>query len=235
MKYLHGERTFLFEHEKNMLDRAIDRYDSLATKYYSKSNDPSCDSPDVRDSRKRELADIKHQLECQRLSLDHMASIQTQLDAYREQGAAATQGSRQEGTQKQKGLLAEGHHGNDLGKLEKYMQATGNPKPDSRHTAHHIVPGKGKTRFANLSRVHMHRFGIRINDPGNGVWLPTYAKYTPLWSMPESKGHLEYHTHGYEQWVRKKINAKSSEPAIRMELTLIGKMLQENNLPPEAK
>jgi hypothetical protein len=55
------------------------------------------------------------------------------------------------------------------------------------------------------------------------------------WSMPDSKGHLEYHTEGYESWVLKKMRSKSGEIAIRLELDLIGKMLQENNIPKEAQ
>ena len=51
----------------------------------------------------------------------------------------------------------------------------------------------------------------------------------------ESKGHLKCCIHTHEQWVRKRTSVKPSEPAIRMELVLIGKMLQENNSPSEVK
>jgi len=56
------------------------------------------------------------------------------------------------------------------------MRAVPVPKPSANHTAHHIVPGKGKTKGAVRARIRLHLYGIRINDPGNGVWLPTYSK-----------------------------------------------------------
>ncbi len=237
MKYIHGERTFLYEHEKNNLDRAIDQYNKAADEYHQKQNELESTDPDVRQSREKELHAIKQKLETQRLNLDGMASLQAQLDAYRSVGRDATQGSRKEVTEKQRGLHSEGHHGNDLKQLKQFMQATAKPCPGCNHSAHHIVPGKGKakTQEAYLARTHIHRFGIRINDPDNGVWLPTYSKHTPLWSMPKSKGHLEYHTEGYERWVRNKLRVKSSEAFIRTELNLIGKLLQQNRLPEEAR
>ncbi len=235
MKFIHGERTFLYEHEKNLLDRAIDQYNKVADEYYKTKNELKESPPDVRQKREKKLGAIKQKLETQRLCLDGMACLQAQLEAYRSSGKAATEGNRKEVTEKQKVLLAEGHHGADLALLAKFMQTDAKPRPGSKHTAHHIVPGKGKTSQAYLARTYIHRFGIRINDPDNGVWLPTYSKYTPLWSMPQSKGHLEYHTEGYERWVRNKLRVKSSEAFIRIELNLIGKLLQQNRLPEEAR
>lgn len=229
----HGVRTELRYDEMNALDKAIDQYSKAAEEYYKIERESSNLPPDIRKKREAELATAKRFLEHQRMNAENYASIQAQLDTYREQGRAATQGPRSEIADKQRALLEEKHHPTEL--LAKLMAADGKPRPSKQHTAHHVSPGKGKSKAANLARVHMHRFGIRVNDPDNGVWLPTYKKYTPHWSMPDAKGHLEYHTIGYESWVTQKIRARRDESLIRMELNLIGDLLKANNLPQEAR
>lgn len=155
------------------------------------------------------------------------------MQIYRAKGRLATQGTNIEIAEKQKQLLEETHHPTEI--LEKYMRAVPIPKPSNNHSAHHITPGIGKTKDAYRARMRIHRFGIRINDPDNGVWLPRSTKYTPHWSMPEAKGHNQYHTHGYESWLLRRLQTKSSEEFIRQELRFIGQALQENNIPPEAR
>tara|TARA_R110000868_G_scaffold377197_1_gene642480 strand:+ start:409 stop:921 length:513 start_codon:yes stop_codon:yes gene_type:complete len=170
------------------------------------------------------------------MNAENYAFIQADLDNYRAEGRDATTGSRADQVQKQKALLAEKHHPTD--DLAKLMLAAGKAKPSNVHTAHHVVPGKGKvykTKEAHLARIHMHRYGIRINDPDNGVWLPMYKKHTPHWSMPQSLGHLEYHTKNHERCVERKIRLHTQENAIRSQLNTIGKLLQTNGLPDEAR
>lgn len=231
--HIHGKRTTLHYYEMTPLDKAIDAYQKKAEQYFATKNEIENAPADVRKQREIELRKIKDELEHQRMNAESYASIQAQLDAYREVGRTATKGNRSEVVQKQRTLHAEDHHTTAV--LEEMMRADGIPKPSSQHTAHHVIPGTGKTKNANLARVHMHRFGVRINDPDNGVYLPMYKKYTPHWSMPDSKGHLEYHTEGYEDWVRRKIQVKSGETFIRMELKLIGELLKINKLPDEAR
>lgn len=218
---------------KTLLDKALDNYSKAAERYYAKQDELNNASDNVREQRAKELEEIKRMLDSQRMNAECMASVQAGLDAYREFGRQATIGNRSEFDAKQAILLAEEHHPTE--RLQENMLANLDPKPGPNHTAHHIVPGKGKTRFANLARVHMHSYAIRINDPDNGVWLPTYKKHTPSWAMPESKGHLEYHTEKYEEWLSMKIRMKRSEVFIRTELTTVGKMLRTNTLPPEAR
>lgn len=231
--HVHGKRTTLHYYEMTLLDRAIDAYHKKAEQYFTTKNEIENAPIDVRKQREIELRKIKAELDHQRMNAESYAFIQAQLDTYREAGREATKGKRSEVAQKQRTLQAEAHHTTEI--LEEMMKADASPKPSSQHTAHHIVPGTGKTKDANLARVHMHRFGVRINDPDNGVYLPMYKKYTPHWSMPDSKGHLEYHTEGYEGWVRKKIQVKSGEAFIRIELRLIGELLKTNKLPDEAR
>ena len=221
---------------QSKIDTIIDQYKTKADKYYKDLNDAENAPKDVREERIKKLESAHKWLENERRLLEVKTDVLSQLQLYQENGRDATKGNRAEIGVKQAALKAEKHHqSRGAVELEKYMRAVPVPKPSGEHTAHHIVPGKGKTLDANKARIRMHLFGIRINDPSNGVWLPRYAKHTPHWSMPESKGHLEYHTEGYESWVLKKVRGKSGEFAIRNELKLIGQMLQENNLPLEAR
>lgn len=219
--------------EMSPLDRAINKYSQQADKYFKELNELENAPADVRAKREKELEKAKTFLEHERRFAELMAATQADLDSYRGLGRDATQGTRSEVAAKQTALASEEHHPTDV--LEKFMRSIPIPKPSSVHTAHHIVPGRGKTKDANLARVRMHRFGVRINDPDNGVWLPRFKSHTPHWSMPDSKGHLQYHTHGYESWVFKKLRSKSSEVFIRQELRLIGQLLQSNKIPDEAR
>lgn len=218
---------------KSLLDQILDNYDRTAQECFRRKNELEKAPEDVRDKRAKELKEIQRVLELQRMSAECMATVQAGLDAYRQYGRDATKGTRTEVVQKQKVLMAEEHH--PTKQLEANMLAAIDPKPGPGHTAHHIVPGRGKTKFANLARVHMHRFAVRINDPDNGVWLPTYKKHTPSFAMPEAKGHLQYHTENYEQWLSLKLRAKMSENFVRTELRLVANMLQTNQLPKEAR
>ena len=111
------------------------------------------------------------------------------------------------------------------------MKADGRPRPSLQHVAHHIVPGKGKTKTAALARLHIHRFGVRINDPDNGVWLVKNKMDTPHWSMPSAKSHLSIHTHNYETWVYNSVRITRSEQEARNKLCVLGKMLEYGTQP----
>lgn len=106
--------------------------------------------------------------------MENIVDIQTKLELYRAEGRKAIHKpgmSVSDFKSKQTELQVEEHHRADA--LEKFMRAVPIPKPSRNHTAHHIVPGKGKTQYAYRARVRIHLFGVRINDPDNGVWLPT--------------------------------------------------------------
>lgn len=233
MEFKNGIKTTYRYDEMSLLDRAIDNLVSKAEKFYSDLDHIGNASQDVREKRKAELESAKKYLEHQRRLTEVIVDVQAQLEIYRRQGRLATQGEAIEIAAKQKQLQAEKHHPTEV--LEKFMLAVPIPKPSANHSAHHITPGLGKTKDAYRARLHIHRFGIRINDPDNGTWLPRSSKHTPHWSMPEAKGHMRYHTHGYENWLLRRLRSKSSEASLRQELQLIGQAMQEDNLPPETK
>ncbi len=223
MEYEHGQRLTPLYHEMTPLEAAIERYSKQVSEYYK--NNKTLTSAEARKAKQEAL---KH-LEQERRLAEIIVDVQTDLENYRASGRAATLGTRSEVNEKQIGLGLEKHHPTYY--LAKYMRADGRPQPSSKHTAHHIIPGKGKTKLANRARLHMHRYGLRINDPDNGAWLVRKKSDTPHWSMPKSSGHLAYHTHNYEIWIYESIRVGRNEQAVRAKLGLLGQMLQDGNQP----
>src|SRR5690606_22694399 len=136
-------------------------YERKAKTYFKALNSAENSPPDVREKRKQELNTIKKHLENEKRLMMVIADVQAGLDAYREFGRGAIEGagqSRSAAAIRRKELLVEDHH--PTGILELFMRAVPNPKPSCQHTAHHIAPGKGKTRFAYRARVKLHTAGV---------------------------------------------------------------------------
>jgi hypothetical protein len=235
-EFLHGTAVNARYDEMSPLDRAIETYNNKAKKYYSDLNKAEKAPKEVRDARKKQLESIKKHLENERRLMETIVDVRARLDAYREAGRNAVRqvgDSRTTGAERRNTLLSEEHHPTKV--LEEFMRAVPMPKPSPNHTAHHIVPGKGRTVHAARARSRIHLFGIRINDPDNGVWLPSSSRFTPHWSMPDALGHKHYHTEGYEKWMSMRLRNQSSDVFIRQELRLIALILEQNKLPPEAR
>jgi A nuclease family of the HNH/ENDO VII superfamily with conserved AHH len=126
-------------------------------------------------------------------------------------------------------MAIEDHH--PTNELAIFLQADGRPKPSPKHTAHHIVAGKGKTESSANSRIELHLHNIRINDPDNGVWMLMNKKDKGHWSMPSANAHLEIHTHNYELWVYQRILSAFGEQEARAVLRQIAKLLHEGKQP----
>lgn len=232
LEYLHGERITKLIHEMTPLEAAINSYEEAAHKlidrYEKLAKAHASASPSgTEEQRKAELKECTRFLEIERGKLAVISDVQGRLAAYRKSALAATVGTGKERDTVIRRLSAESHH--PTGDLEAFMRAEGIPKPSSKHTAHHIVPGKGKDPVVNgRTRLHLHRFGIGINDPANGVYLLHKDEYTPHWSMPLSRGHRKYHTTFYETWVSNRIRALKNIDAIKTQLQIIGRILQQN-------
>lgn len=232
LEYINGVRVTQLIHEMTPLEsainqyeeharRQINKYDKLAKEHYK--NDRTL----MEKERAAELKESLAHLELERKRLNVISDVQSQLAAYREKGMSAARGSNKDRLSAIAQMTAEGHHPTDS--LEKYMRAEGMMKPSSKHTAHHIVPGSGKLKkITSEARLHLHRYGIRINDPANGVYLVHIDENTPHWAMPNSKGHRKYHTHDYERWVSQRVRAQTHIDFIKTELQLIGRILQDN-------
>ena len=223
LEYQNGVRVSLLVHEQSPFERMLDRYTELAKKHYAKSKNTNL----TKEERAKELKSSLDFLAHERRLLNTIAGVQAELDTYRATGNLVKQGTKSERSASLAYLEAENHHPTE--DLERYMRAEGVPKPSAKHTAHHIVPGRGKLRaLTNRTRVHLHIHGIRINDPANGVYLVHKDEDTPHWSMPKSKGHLTYHTHEYERWMSQKIGALNHVDIIKTQLQIIGRLLQNN-------
>lgn len=240
--------------KKSLLDTAIEELKRKANEYYRAKNNLSVSEQKVidsakdkekavikiREAREAKLKSIKRQLDHQRMTLKAMAQVQADLDEYRAEGRALVDVQRGRAGQAE-GLLElhdEPHHGNGLELLEKLMVVEGRPKPSKGHTAHHIVPGKGREQkmgranrnFSYQARAHMHLYGIRINDPDNGVWLPRTIAELVSYAMQKSQAHRQCHTNDYEQYVFRELEVLTTEQAIRNRLQGIGLELQSNSL-----
>ena len=223
LEYQNGVRVSLLVHEQSPFERMLDRYTAMANKHYAKTKNSNLNKEERAAELKSSLEFLAHE----RRHLNTIAGIQAELDAYRQAGNKVKQGTKRERSASLTYLEAENHHPTEV--LEKYMRAEGVPKPSSKHTAHHIVPGQGKLPvITNRTRVHLHMHGIRINDPANGVYLVHKDEDTPHWSMPKSTGHLTYHTHDYERWLSQKIGALNHVDVIKTQLQIIGRLLQRN-------
>lgn len=232
LEYLHGQRIIKLIHEMTPLDMAIHSYEEAAQRtldrYETLATSHAANTPTKTESeRKKEQAECLQFLELERLKLEKIADVQGRLAAYRESALAATRGTAKDRDLVTRQLRAEKHH--PTGDLEAFMRAEGVPKPSAKHTAHHIVPGKGKDPVINgRARLHLHRYGIGINDPANGVYLVHSDEFTPHWSMPLSRGHKKYHTMLYETWVSNRVRALKDIDLIKTQLQIIGRLLQQN-------
>lgn len=233
--------------QKSLLDLAIEQYDLAAKNFYScvensakavEGGTPS-QAIEVKSKRQEKLAQTKRHLEHQKMSLLAMAQVQADLDEYRAAGKAAVSGVDRKA--QQSGLAAlheEKHHGTGLTTLEKYLQADARPRPSKSHSAHHIIPGKGRKQtmgratrnYAYQARALLHTFGIRINDPDNGVWLPRSVAELVSYAMPDAKAHKQYHTNAYEEYVYRAVRPQRTESAFRDRLRALGRELQSNTL-----
>lgn len=232
LEYLHGQRMTKLIHEMTPLEMAIhsyeeaahrtlDRYQKLAKAHLA------ADQTKTEKERAAELTECLRFLELERLKLEKISDVQNQLAVYQASALKATQGTTTERNKALRQLELEEHH--PTCDLEAYMRAEGIPKPSSKHTAHHIAPGRGKDLVINgRTRLHLHRYGIGINDPANGVYLLGKDEFTPHWSMPFSRGHKKYHTKQYEVWVLNRIRGLKNIDAIKTQLQIIGRILQQN-------
>ncbi|WP_444936342.1 AHH domain-containing protein [Microbulbifer sp. JMSA004] len=94
--------------------------------------------------------------------------------------------------------------------LRENMEANKIYAPGPNFDAHHIV-GLTDER-AETARAVLTMFGIDINHPTNGVYLPSDSKYIPHPDMPNiQKSHRETHTRLYHKTVLRRLNATVSK------------------------
>lgn len=203
----------------------VKKLEKVTHKHYDKSEGLTAVQALKRTVEKNEALDF---LARERQKLAVMGQVQRRLEKYREEGMNAVTGDKKTRASTLTTLISEGHH--PTSELEQYMRAEGVPKPTPYHTAHHICPGSGQYEQEKIfnARLHMHTMGIRINDPANGVYLLTKDSYTPHYTMPNSRGHLKYHTREYENLVSQRVINLQSSDLIKTNLQVVGRILQQN-------
>jgi hypothetical protein len=217
-----GCRTALLAHEMTPLDLAIAQFEKQAKAYYSKKRQAPPENPDERLKRENELARALEHLKTERRKVAVLAQIQVRLAEYQGWGRKKADDNPFE-------LLEEKHHPTTV--LAGNMRADGRPQPSQRHSPHHIVQGKGKHPRTPDVRLNLHLYGIRINDPDNGVWMPRTKADKGHWSMPSAPAHSEIHTFNYETWINFLLSTLEGEEVIRSALVRIRILLRDGNQP----
>jgi RHS repeat-associated protein len=99
----------------------------------------------------------------------------------------------------------------DALKLRANMLAAGHTEPGFDNAAHHIVMSNSRDKRMQDVRKKMENFGIDINSPENGIFLPKNSA-TKLASGSNLPAHSKIHTNAYKQNVYDNlINTKSPE------------------------
>lgn len=158
------------------LDMAIYNYELKAKAHYDSKLRFKGDDVSLQGKIKR---DFEH-LQNEKRRLLSIAIARDSLNGYREFNETANVDT----------LTAEEHHPTD--KLAQFLAASGEPKPTVNHELHHIVPGKGRFRQADVmrARLTMHMWHVGINDPLNGVWLLNYKKISRMIGLRLTLSHI---------------------------------------------
>lgn len=112
-------------------------------------------------------------------------------------------------------------------RLSDHMRLTGKARP-VKMSAHAIVSGRHKK--AKIAREILADFGIRIDDPDNGVFLPTKTAYTPHDDMPDAHPHSRVHTERYYINITNRLSQVTSERQARAVLRRIAQELQSGTM-----
>ncbi len=232
MDYLHGKRITPLHHEMTPFERRLAEFDKACRKFHKAKADAAKTNGENPAEKKARIDDMNSELEHlkrERRFVETMAVIQAGLDNYRDALRVTRNDTNETKAGKRKALHGEAHHGTEV--LEELMRADGRPKPSPKHTAHHLIAGRGKTPFTNLARIQLHLHNLRINDPDNGVWMFRLKEQAGHWSMPNAKSHGEIHTYNYEFWVLTNISAASNEAMMRTALRKLRGMLESGTQP----
>lgn len=231
MEYLNGVRLTPHLHELSPLEAAIEKFAQQAKKFHQqrKINVDPHETPEQRKKREDELAIALKHLEHERRLATVITDVQTQLQTYRDQLHSKNSTSGTERKTYRLTMKSEAHHPSKI--LAKFMRADGRPAPSPIHTAHHVIPGRGKTSFAARARIALHASDIRINDPANGVWMVRRRRDKGHWSMPDSNSHSEIHTKNYEVWIFKNTVGINDEARMRAALLRLRLLLEAGKQP----
>jgi hypothetical protein len=204
----------------NLFERRLHSY-KLKARAFQTNSDYSTERFD---------ADMKH-LEAEEAHLLVLADVFAQQEAMRSSARGSVNETAVETLKRADDLAGDDHH--PTTDLEQNMRADGRPKPSDQYTAHHIVPGKGRTKDNYETRVRMHTLGVAINDGNNGAWMIQKTDYKPHWFAGDAAAHKCHHTLAYEDWLNSKISLTKTENSLRSFLRITGSQMENGDLQPE--
>lgn len=109
-------------------------------------------------------------------------------------------------------------------KLGRNLESLGQKRPEGA-AAHHIVQGGSEKTDAVQARRKLYSLGIDIDDPANGVWLPTEKSPS---SVP-GINHRKIHTNTYREQVARDLqSATTKEEAIEILEDIKQRILDED-------
>ncbi len=117
-------------------------------------------------------------------------------------------------------LMREKHNSRRLGRFMRVVGVRRFP-----HLAAHAVVS-GQHSKSRATRLILAKFGIRIDDPDNGVFLPKNNKYIPHIDMPKAVNHASLHSTEYYDDVYRVLSSATSEVECRASLKIISRILQ---------
>ncbi len=181
---------------------ALDRFDLLVADFYNKyrADPPVSETKQQKAKRLQSEAQDLRFLKQKRIELIAHAKVEDLQAKLQDYTASNLKKKASE-------LLLEKHHPTAM--LANNLISSGEPKPTQNHEAHHVIPGIGRFRKAEMraARLNLHMHKIGINAPVNGVWLMNYAKNMEFnWEAPKSPAHRSIHTFNYETWISSKFS-----------------------------
>jgi hypothetical protein len=204
----------------NLFERRLHAYKLKARAFHNKGEY----------STERFNVDMAH-LEAEEAHLHVLADVFSQQEAMRSSARGPVNETAVETLDRAENLESIDHHPTD--ELEQNMRADGRPKPSADYTAHHIVPGKGRTQINYSTRIRMHTLGVAINDGNNGAWMIQKSIYKPHWFAGEAASHKRHHTVAYERWLSLNIRSVKTENKLRVFLKSTGSRMENGELQPE--
>jgi hypothetical protein len=108
------------------------------------------------------------------------------------------------------------------------MKGTGDSPPDESYHAHHIVAKTGNDDAAE-ARAILDQYGVDLNDPANGAWLPANT------TSPNPTGstvHSTLHTNKYYEDVTSRLRSATDRQDVLNTLDEIRNELERGTYEP---
>lgn len=176
--------------EQNESERALVEFEKAIDEMYC-----CLENNDGKPLSDNEKIEIKKSLNLQLLQAQRIGDLDKRLSKFRNKGMSLTMIERQERWAK--------HSSSRLG---RNLRLAGKPRPDINCQAHAIIAGNDPA--AASMRYMLILAGMKVDDPVNGAWLPSYESGAPHWSMAKAVCHSWLNHNGYHQWLSSMVRTR---------------------------